>query len=207
MTSIQTLVVWILPVLFAITVHEAAHGWVAYRLGDPTAKELGRLTFNPIPHIDPVGTVILPAVLLFLGGIVFGWAKPVPVDPRRLKNMRRDMALVAVAGPGANLIMAVLWAVLLKIGLTTGNEYLLAMGQAGIIINLVLMALNILPILPLDGGRILHSLLPGNLAEPYARSEPFGLFIVLGLLFTGVLGILMNPIIEVGLHIVHLLVL
>ena len=207
MTSIQTLVVWILPVLFAITVHEAAHGWVAYRLGDPTAKELGRLTFNPIPHIDPVGTVILPAVLLLLGGIVFGWAKPVPVDPRRLKNMRRDMALVAVAGPGANLIMAVLWAVLLKIGLTTGNEYLLAMGQAGIIINLVLMALNILPILPLDGGRILHSLLPGNLAEPYARSEPFGLFIVLGLLFTGVLGILMNPIIEVGLHIVHLLVL
>lgn len=195
---VQQVAIWVLPILFAITVHESAHGWVAHKLGDSTAKALGRLSFNPIKHIDPLGTVILPVILLLLGGFVFGWAKPVPVNMRNLHKPRRDMALVAVAGPAANLLMAVFWVFIYKLGISQSVDFLQWMGQAGITINLVLMALNILPILPLDGGRIVHSLLPPRVAQSYERSEPFGFFIILALLITGMLHFLLEPVMRLG---------
>ena len=199
LTTIQTIAVWALPVLFAITVHEVAHGWVARQLGDPTAMMLGRLTLNPIKHIDPVGTVAVPLVLVILGGFVFGWAKPVPVTWENLRHPKRDMALVAIAGPMSNLIMAFLWAFVMKLGLILGAQQgvgmgLLLMGAAGIKINLILMLLNLLPIPPLDGGRVLGGLLPGPWSWRLSRIEPYGIFIVLALLFTGVLGwLLVRP--------------
>ncbi len=192
--------VWVLPVIFAITVHEVAHGWVALRLGDPTAKMLGRLTLNPIKHIDPIGTLLVPGILLAIGGFLFGWAKPVPITWENLRNPRRDVALVAIAGPGANLIMAIIWLLIAKLGavlaVTSDSPfvYLQLIGEAGIFINLILMLLNLLPILPLDGGRVLAALLPGPLSYKFSRLEPFGFFIVLGLLFTGVLSSLLYPI-------------
>ena len=154
LTLVGRIAVWILPVIFAITVHEVAHGWVASQFGDNTAKSLGRLTLNPISHMDLVGTVIVPGVLLLLGGFIFGWAKPVPVNWHNLKNPKRDMIYVALAGPFANLLMAIGWGVVMKIGYMMGaqNEYfampLIYMGYAGIFINSVLMMLNLLPILP-----------------------------------------------------------
>jgi Zn-dependent protease len=198
LSDIQRLAVWVLPVLFAITVHEVAHGWMARKLGDNTAFMLGRITLNPIKHIDIVGTIIVPLVMFFLGGLLFGWAKPVPVSWKNLKNPRRDMALVAVAGPGANLIMAILWAVVMRIGFEL-QAYpwfsipMLYMGMAGITINAVLMILNLLPILPLDGGRILSSFLPPKLEAQFAKMEPWGLVILLVLIFTGVLGAILGP--------------
>lgn len=200
LSVIQKITVWILPVIFAITVHEVAHGWIAMRLGDPTAKMLGRLTLNPVKHIDPIGTLLVPGVLLVLGGIMFGWAKPVPVTWENLKNPRRDVALVAIAGPTANLIMAFLWAIVAKIGsmLATNPDspyvYLQYVGEAGIFINLILMILNLLPILPLDGGRVLAALLPGPISYKFSRLEPYGLIILLVLLFMGVLSSLLYPI-------------
>jgi Zn-dependent protease len=198
---VQTIAIWALPVLFAITLHEVAHGYAARRLGDPTAAMLGRLSLNPIRHVDPVGTIAVPVVLLLLsklmgGGFLFGWAKPVPVDYRRLRNPRRDMALVAAAGPLANLAMALGWGLLLKLalamdadqGLWLGLRY---MAVAGIVVNLVLMVLNLLPLPPLDGGRILAGLLPLPLAMRYARMEPYGLVIVIVLLATGLLSKIM----------------
>lgn len=192
---IQQISVSLLPLLFAITLHEVAHGWVAERLGDNTARMLGRLSLNPIRHIDPVGTLLVPGILLFSGyltggsGFFFGWAKPVPVDWSRLRNPKRDMALVAVAGPMANFVMAILWAVVAKIGImlqsSFATEPLLFMGVIGISINLILMTLNLIPLLPLDGGRILTSLLPGSLAWTFARLEPYGLFILIGFLAMG----------------------
>lgn len=204
LTTVQTVAIWALPVLFAITVHEVAHGWVARRLGDPTAYMMGRLTLNPIKHIDPVGTVAVPLMLIVLGSMtgnpfVFGWAKPVPVTWENLRHPKRDMALVAAAGPGANLVMALLWALLMKLGILLGEGAawvalpLLYMGFAGITINLVLMVLNLLPLLPLDGGRVVAGLLPGRLSWQYSRLEPYGLFILLGLLFLGWLGYLLQP--------------
>lgn len=194
-TLVQTIAIWALPVLFAITLHEVAHGYVARRLGDPTAEKLGRLTLNPLRHIDPVGTVIVPIVLLVLsklagGGFLFGWAKPVPVNFHNLKNPRRDMALVAAAGPLANLAMAIGWGLLLKLalamdgsaGLWLGVRY---MAVAGVTVNLVLMVLNLIPLPPLDGGRVVAGLLPGSLSHRYERIEPYGLFIIVGLLATG----------------------
>ena len=189
---VQTIAIWALPVLFAITLHEVAHGYVARRLGDPTAAALGRLSLNPIRHVDPVGTVLVPIVLLLIsklagGGFLFGWAKPVPVDYRRLGNPRRDMALVAAAGPAANLAMAVAWGLLLKLAITMnagegvwlGVSY---MSVAGVMVNLVLMVLNLLPLPPLDGGRIVSGLLPENMAHQYNRIEPYGFFIIIGLM-------------------------
>jgi Zn-dependent protease len=202
LTTLQQISVLVLPVLFAITVHEVAHGWMAGRLGDATARMLGRVTLNPIRHIDPVGTLLVPLGTFLLTGFLFGWAKPVPVTWKNLRQPRRDMALVAFAGPAANLLMMLIWALLLKLAslLVDSSEWiampLIYMSSAGVLINAILMVLNLLPILPLDGGRILASLLPPKLALTFSRSEPYGLFIVLGLLVTGLLGKLLWPAVE-----------
>ncbi|WP_319379669.1 site-2 protease family protein [Thiomicrorhabdus sp.] len=193
LSLMQTIAIWTLPVIFAITVHEVAHGWMANRLGDPTAKMLGRLTLNPIKHIDPIGTVIVPLALLMLGGIVFGWAKAVPVTMQNLKRPRQDMAWVAIAGPAANLLMAIGWALVMKIGESLQHSlpeigvFMVYTGMAGISINLILLVLNMIPIPPLDGSRVLSAFLSPKLAWQYNRIEPYGFFILLGLLLLGVL--------------------
>ena len=181
------------PVLLAITLHEVAHGWVARSLGDPTAAQLGRLSLNPIRHIDPVGTVLIPAILFILpGNFLFGWAKPVPVNMSLLHQPKRDMALVAAAGPASNFVMAFLWALLVKFGYSTDvgvlREVCITMGTVGILINLVLMVLNLIPVPPLDGGRVLAGVLPDDMSSAFAKIEPYGLFIIFGLLATGYLG-------------------
>ena len=202
---ISTLAIWALPVLLAITLHEAAHGYVARHFGDPTADLAGRISLNPLRHIDPVGTILVPAGILALsslaggGGILFGWAKPVPVNFGRLRNPKADMLWVAAAGPFVNLVMAVGWAILFTIAARSEpgaySVPRLKMADAGIQINAVLMVLNLLPIPPLDGGRIAVSLLPDRLAWQFARLEPFGFPILLVLLFTGILGEILWPLI------------
>jgi Zn-dependent protease len=196
---VQRLIIWAFPVLLAITLHEVAHGRMALQLGDSTAKSLGRLSLNPLRHVDPIGTLVVPIVLFFVGGFVFGWAKPVPVDFRRLRKPKRDMALVALAGPGANLIMAVAWAVVMGISYDVAESVpwagvpLFYMGIAGININVVLCVLNLLPVPPLDGSRVLSGLLPDAFGAQMARLEPFGLVILLLLLATGLLGTILTP--------------
>lgn len=197
MSLIQTLVVWTPPVLLAVTLHEVAHGWVARELGDDTAGKLGRLSFNPLKHVDPVGTVLVPGLLYTLAGIVFGWAKPVPVNWDNLRNPRRDMALVALAGPVANVVMLLAWAAVAKFGLSYGQDYFMATGLAGIMINAVLIALNLLPVPPLDGSRVVSALLPHDMALQYGRIEPYGLIILLVLIFSGALDRLMKPTMDV----------
>jgi Zn-dependent protease len=197
---LYTIAIWAVPVLFAITLHEAAHGWVASKLGDPTARQLGRITMNPIKHIDPIGTVVVPLVLVTLSGFIIGWAKPVPVDPRHFKQPLLDMALVALAGPVSNFIMACCWALLITLstGLLADTSmaiHLAQMGKAGMIINIILMVLNMLPIPPLDGGRVLAGVLPTNVALSYMRIEPYGMWIILALLMTGYLGKILWPIV------------
>ena len=200
---LEKVVIWSVPVLFGITVHEVAHGWVASKLGDFTARQLGRLTLNPLKHIDPVGTVVLPLLLLMVSNFVFGWAKPVPVNWNNLGHPRRDMALVALAGPGANFIMMLLWFFLAKLMTVSGLEitvsgrFIIYMCSAGIIINIVLMVLNLLPLVPLDGGRILAALLPANISGYYSKLEPYGLIIILVLLATGILGKILGPPIKI----------
>jgi Zn-dependent protease len=189
---------WAIPVLFAITLHEVAHGWMARYFGDRTAEMLGRLSLNPLRHIDPIGTVLVPGLLLAVGGPLFGWAKAVPVATSVLRNPRRAMVLVALAGPAANLFMAVVWcAVLGAILRVNGNQtldgWIALMAQAGILINVVLAVFNLLPIPPLDGGRVLAGLLPPHLSARLEKIEPVGLFIVLGLSAFGLLGWLFNP--------------
>jgi len=197
MSLIQTLVVWTPPVLLAVTLHEVAHGWAARELGDDTAETLGRLSFNPLKHVDPVGTVLVPGLLYALAGIVFGWAKPVPVNWEKLRNPRRDMALVAVAGPLANVVMLLAWAAVAKLGLSYGQDYFMTTGLAGIMINAVLIALNLLPVPPLDGSRVVSALLPHDLALQYGRIEPYGLIILLLLIGSGALNRLMEPTLHV----------
>ena len=195
--------VWILPVLFAITVHEVAHGWVARLCGDRTAEQLGRLTLNPIKHIDPIGTLLVPALMYIGGGFLMGWAKPVPVVPQNLRNPRRDMVLVAAAGPAANLLMGLGWAGLAKLavlylqsqgqGAGMVPVFILCAGVAGIVINVILMVINLLPIPPLDGGRMLSGMLPPRISAKLEGLERYGLFIVMALLFSGALNWLVGP--------------
>ncbi len=201
---IRAISVAAIPLIFAITLHEAAHGWVASKLGDTTALMLGRVSLNPIKHIDPIGTIVLPCFLMILrGGFIFGWAKPVPVNWRNLNKPRRDMALVAIAGPAANLLMAFAWAALAKISLHAGNSNILWLNNAmiftqqaslfGIRINIMLMILNLLPIPPLDGSRIISAILPPAAAITYEKIEPYGIWILLALILLGILHLILYP--------------
>ncbi|MDB2590460.1 site-2 protease family protein [Candidatus Thioglobus sp.] len=196
MIEIQTLLIYAVPVLFAITVHEAAHGWVASLLGDHSARMMGRVTLNPIKHVDLVGTIIVPAFLYFTAGFIFGWAKPVPVNFRALRSPKKDILWVAIAGPMSNFIMATLWLIVIFAAINTGSQFLADMAQVGIQINLLLAVLNLLPLPPLDGGRVVSSLLPQKLAYQYDQLEPYGLFILLGLLFLGVFQTVILPIVK-----------
>jgi Zn-dependent protease len=203
---IQEIAVYAIPVLFAITVHEAAHGYVARMFGDNTAYVLGRVTLNPVRHIDPLGTIVIPLGMVLLTGFMFGWAKPVPVDWGSLRKPKRDMIWVAAAGPGVNLGMAILWALLFRLllGLGIQEPYFLRVAEAGISVNLIFMALNLLPIPPLDGGRIVSGLLPTRMSIAYSRIEPYGLFILLALMFTGALSFFLRPLHDIGAAIVRL---
>ena len=207
---IQTVAVYALPVLFAITLHEAAHGYAARRFGDMTATVMGRVTLNPLPHIDPIGTVLMPLLLYFStgGAFLFGYAKPVPVDFSRLRHPKRDMIWVALAGPASNFVQALVWAVALVLVVGAGIEerFLLELCKAGVRVNLVMWAFNLFPLPPLDGGRILVGLLPLPAARLLARVEPWGFFIVLGLVIAGVVGNLwLNPLLNLGYETLGLL--
>jgi Zn-dependent protease len=210
---VQNVAIYALPVLFAITLHEAAHGYVARHFGDMTAYAQGRVSLNPARHIDPVGTILVPLVILatskLLGGpgMLFGWAKPVPVNYSALRRPRQHMMWVAAAGPAANLAMALGWAAIFKLADVLPTNYftepMLWMGKAGIEVNIVLMLLNLLPILPLDGGRIVASLLPARLAWQYAKLEPWGFPILLLLLFTSALGVILAPMIALSYRLIR----
>jgi Zn-dependent protease len=196
-SMLETILLGAVPVVLAITLHEAAHGYVARMFGDHTAWMLGRVTLNPLKHIDPLGTVLIPAALLLMGApFVFGWAKPVPVNFGNLRNPKADMFWVAAAGPASNFLQALLWAIVFKLVLAGAvqSPAVVEMARIGLIANLALMALNLLPVPPLDGGRIAVSLLPHRAAVALSRVEPYGLFVVVALLATGVLGRLMQPL-------------
>ena len=189
---IQTVLIYALPVLFSITIHEAAHGYVARALGDPTAANLGRVTLNPVKHIDPVGTLLMPLMLYFAtsGAFLFGYAKPVPVNFAKLRNPKRDMVWVALAGPTSNFVQAIFWKLVLLVLILSGVQepFFLKMAQGGVLVNLVMWAFNLFPLPPLDGGRILVGLLPWKQAQLVSRIEPFGFFIVLALVLAGIVG-------------------
>jgi Zn-dependent protease len=209
---IQTILIYALPVLFAITVHEAAHGYVARHFGDNTAYVLGRVTLNPFKHIDPIGTILMPLMLYFAtsGTFLFGYAKPVPVNFGHLRNPKRDMIWVALAGPGSNFIQAILWA-LVFVGLIAAgvNEpFFIKMAQGGVLVNLVMCAFNLFPLPPLDGGRVLAGLLPRGRAQMFlARIEPFGFFIVMALVLAGIVSkYWLSPLMAIGYRAIDLLI-
>ncbi len=206
---VETVLVWAIPLLTAITLHEAAHGWVAYRLGDATAYLQGRVTLNPVKHIDLLGTIIIPLVLLATGSpFIFGYAKPVPVNFSALRHVRRDTFLVALAGPASNLLMAFIWSLVKLVFLLAmpGNAFLMKMVNAGIVVNLVLFAFNLFPLPPMDGGRIMTSLLPPDLAEKFARIERYGFFILMGLIYVGVTSYWMRPVMMLGRWLINLFI-
>ena len=206
LTIIQKLAAYSLPIIFAITVHEAAHGYAAKYFGDMTAFHLKRISLNPLRHIDPLGTIILPALLFFLQvGFIFGWAKPVPVNFSNLRNPKKDMLWVALAGPGANIIMAILWTIVYsnqQLVPSIGQNFISIMAVAGIQINIVLMVLNLLPLPPLDGGRVAVSLLPYPWSSKLAGLERYGFFILIFLLATGLLGAILSPLIRISQNII-----
>ena len=198
---LTTISIAAIPIVFAITIHEVAHGWVARHFGDRTAEAQGRLSLNPIRHIDPIGTVLVPALMLWLGGFLFGWAKPVPVNPRFMRNPRANMVWVTAAGPAVNLVMALIWACVMLLAqqfdLGTASTWMWYMAKVGIGINVMLAVFNMLPIPPLDGGQVVANLLPPGPASAFMeRIAPFGLFIVLGLLASGLLSRLIGPPID-----------
>lgn len=199
LSGVQIVAVAILPVLFAITLHEVAHGWVASQFGDQTARLSGRLTLNPIKHIDLVGTIIVPMIMLVFSNFMFGWAKPVPVDARNMHNPRWNMAVVAAAGPLSNFMMAILWACAAKLGLLCVETspqigiFLVYSGEVGVAVNIVLMVLNFLPLPPLDGGRIMASLLRGRIAWQFAQLERYSFLIIILLVMTGALSFIIAP--------------
>lgn len=206
-SAMQLIAIAAIPLIFAITVHEVAHGWVASKLGDTTALMLGRITLNPAKHIDPIGTIVFPIITILFTGFMFGWAKPVPVNFNNLKKPRRDMILVAIAGPFTNLLMAFIWGAIAKLSLlisVSGAHPILKVtatfihlsSQFGILINIVFMFLNLIPIPPLDGSRVVSAILPPGMASAYEKIEPFGIWILLALLIFGVLGMILLPSIQ-----------
>lgn len=203
---IQAIVIGALPIILAITVHEASHAYAAKRFGDSTAYVVGRMTLNPLKHIDPFGTILLPIVCMVLGGFLFGWAKPVPVNFGALRNPKRDMIWVAAAGPASNLVMALLWAVLFKLSHYIGGDFadpLSVMSSMGIMINVSLMVLNLLPLPPLDGGRIVEGLLPRGIAYKYSQIEPYGMWILVALMVTGLLRTILWPLASLAYGIIN----
>ena len=209
-TIIQKITVYAIPLIFAITLHEAAHAYAARYFGDSTAYMLGRMTLNPLKHIDPIWTILVPIVTLLVSPFVFGAAKPVPVNFGALRNPKRDMIWVAAAGPLANLTMMVMWAILGKIAISldaSGPTYFLAsVAEAGIFVNALLMVFNLFPLLPLDGGRILTGLLPDKMAYAFSRTEPYGMFILIALIVTGVLGKFMWPLIDISMKSIYAII-
>jgi len=209
LSSIQLITIAIIPLIFAVVVHEIAHGWVALQLGDDTAYLMGRLTLNPLKHIDPIGTILLPAILLLTMGFAFGWAKPVPINFNKLHNIRRDTAIVAAAGPFANLLMAIAWLLLAKFAsvlpasMATFSSPLLLMSMFGVLVNSILMVFNLIPVPPTDGGRIATSLLPARLGYMLSRVEPYGLIIILALLLSGVIWRLLELVMKTVMQIMN----
>lgn len=210
--AIQTICVYAIPLIFAITLHESAHGWAAGRLGDPTATMLGRVTINPIPHIDPIGTIAVPGALLLMsaltggGGLLFGWAKPVPINPRYFRNPLKAMTITAAAGPLSNLLQMIFWALLLKVLAAVGfyDKFVISVCAAGISVNLMLMAFNLIPIPPLDGGRIVRGLLPRQAGIAFDKIEPYGFMILLVLMVGGGLSFFVRPFLMFGQWIINL---
>lgn len=210
--AIQTICVYAIPLIFAITLHESAHGWAAGRLGDPTATMLGRVTINPIPHIDPIGTIAVPGALLLMsaltggGGLLFGWAKPVPINPRYFRNPLKAMTMTAAAGPLSNLLQMIFWALLLKALAAVGfyDKFVISVCAAGISVNLMLMAFNLIPIPPLDGGRIVRGLLPRQAGMAFDKIEPYGFMILLVLMVGGGLSFFVRPFLMFGQWIINL---
>jgi len=197
MPDFQTLLIYIIPLLFAITLHEAAHGWVASKLGDHTARMMGRVTLDPTKHIDPIGTIAIPLVLLLSSsGFIFGWAKPVPINFNALRSGKNGMIWVALAGPGANMFMAICWLFVMIVAINMNIDVLIEMGRVGILVNCVLAVFNLLPIPPLDGSRVISALLPNRLAYQYNQLEQYGLYILLGLMFLGGFNYLVRPWVE-----------
>ena len=210
--AIQIICVYAIPLIFAITLHESAHGWAAGRLGDPTATMLGRVTINPIPHIDPIGTIAVPGALLLMsaltggGGLLFGWAKPVPINPRYFRNPLKAMTITAAAGPLSNLLQMIFWALLLKVLAAVGfyDKFVISVCAAGISVNLMLMAFNLIPIPPLDGGRIVRGLLPRQAGMAFDKIEPYGFMILLVLMVGGGLSFFVRPFLMFGQWIINL---